>query len=119
MIIGIGTDLIEIHRVERACEKEGFISRVYSEREREFLGPISEKYADNFAVKEAVSKMFGTGFRGIQMNEIEVFRDELGKPYVKLNGAAERLAQRLMIRKIHVTITNTKEYASAYVIGEG
>lgn len=118
MIIGIGTDMIEIERVVKACEKEAFLLRAFTDKELLLIEQNKQKAADNFAVKEAVAKVFGTGFRGIELTEIEVLRDELGKPYVKLYGKAKELAQQLGIEKLHVSITNTKEFASAFVVGE-
>lgn len=118
MIFGIGTDLIEIKRVEKACAKQAFLSRTYTEEEcRQASGNVT-RLAGNFAVKEAVSKAFGTGFRRFWPGDIEVLRDELGKPYVRLHGAAGMVAEELGIGKIHVSISNTKEYAVAYVVAE-
>ena len=118
MIFGIGTDLIEINRVVKACERKAFLTKVYTEQEQKLLLSDIRKAASNFAVKEAVVKMFGTGFRTILPKEIEVLRDNLGKPYVKLYGNALLLAKEHNIDRIHVSITNTKELVSAYVIGE-
>lgn len=119
MIIGVGTDLIEIERVKKACEKEAFLLRVYTEEERRQAGGKASRLAGNFAVKEAVSKVFGTGFRSFDLTDIEVLRDELGKPYVKLYRGAAELAGRLQIRQIHVSITNTEQQAMAFAVGEG
>lgn len=118
MIIGIGTDMIEIHRVVKACEKEAFLLRVFSASERKLIQSDVKKAADNFAVKEAVVKMFGTGFRNVKPCEIEVLRDSLGKPYVNLYGEAKQLAKQQNITQVHVSITNTKEFSSVFVIGE-
>jgi holo-[acyl-carrier-protein] synthase len=118
VIIGIGTDLIELDRVKKACEKEHFLTRIFTEDEIKLIHKDDNKSADNFAVKEAVSKMFGTGFREIDCREIEVLRDELGKPYVKLYGKALQLAEQLKIQRIHVSISNTKKYSTAFVVGE-
>ncbi|MBE5962564.1 MAG: holo-[acyl-carrier-protein] synthase [Lachnospiraceae bacterium] len=118
MIIGIGNDLIEIHRVSRACEKESFLTRIFTADEIVLIRDDKKRAAGNFAVKEAVSKMFGTGFRGFKPIEIEVLRDHLGRPYVRLHGEAKKMAERLDIQKIHVSISNTKEFASAVVVGE-
>lgn len=118
MIVGIGNDLIEIDRVIRACQKEAFCKKYYTENEIELAKNQRYKYADNFAVKEAVSKMLGTGFYKTEPIEIEVLRDVLGKPYVNLYGNALDVANSLGISKIFVTITNTKKYACAFVIGE-
>lgn len=118
MITGIGADLIEIHRVVRACEKKHFLERCYTEQEIELIRQDKTKAADNFAVKEAVAKMFGTGFRGFGLAEIEVLRDPSGKPFVNLYGKAAELARQQHIVKIHVTISNTREFSSAFAVGE-
>lgn len=118
MIVGIGTDMIEIERVIKACERASFLNRYYTDEERKLIEKDNRKAADNFAVKEAVSKMFGTGFRIIQPIEIECLRDDLGKPFVNLYGFAKEQSILLNISSIHVSITNTKEYASAFVVGE-
>lgn len=119
MILGIGTDMIEIGRMERACGKDAFLKRTFTEEEcRQAKGNIST-LAGNFAVKEAVAKVLGTGFRTFMPGDIEVLRDELGKPYVRLYGGAKLLAGELKMERIHVSITNTKEYATAFAVGEG
>lgn len=118
MIIGIGTDLIEIARIRRACEKPAFLSRIYTQEEcRRFGGDVS-RLAGNFAVKEAVSKALGTGFRGFWPVDVEVGRDELGKPFVRLFGGALERARELGIGAVHVSITNTKEHAAAFAVAE-
>lgn len=118
MIAGIGVDLIEIDRISRACEKEGFLKRCFTEDEIKMIDRKWHRAAGNFAVKESVVKMLGTGFRGVALKDIEVLRDELGKPYVKLYGKAEELAKDKEITTIHVSITNTKDYANSFVVGE-
>lgn len=119
VIIGIGIDLIEIERVEKACNKQHFFMRCFSIKEQEMIGNDYCKAAGNWAVKEAVSKAFGTGLVGFELNEIEVLREKSGRPFVKLHGKANEIATKLQISNIHVSITNTKEYASAYVVAEG
>ncbi len=118
MITGIGVDLVEVHRVVQACQKEHFLWRYFTEAEIELIQTDQKKAADNFAVKEAVAKMFGTGFRGFELKDIEVLRDDLGKPFVKLYGKARKQAQAQGITSIHVSISNTKEFANAFVVGE-
>lgn len=118
MIYGIGTDIIEIERVEKACKNERFIERCFTKLERELIQQDSKKAAGNFAVKEAVAKVFGTGFRGIHLTDIEVLRDSLGKPYIRLYQSAKEMAKERNIIMFHVSISNTKEYATAFVIGE-
>lgn len=118
MIAGIGTDLIEIGRIREMMERKRSLSRIFSEEELAYAGSDSTTLAGNFAVKEAVSKVFGTGFFGLEPYEIEVFRDPKGAPYVKLSGGAQKLSLDRKITKFHVSITNTKGLAQAFVIGE-
>lgn len=117
MIVGIGTDIIEVERVNRACERTGFLARSFTEKELEIINRRKSCAAGNFAVKEAVSKVFGTGFRGIKLKDIEVLRDELGAPYVVLYGGAKEKADKLGIDEIKVSISDTKDMAVAFVVG--
>lgn len=118
MIVGIGTDIVEIARVEKACERQAFVSRVYTEEECRQAGGKISRLAGNFAVKEAVAKSFGLGFRKFMPGDIEVLRDKLGKPYVVLYHEAKKISEELGITRIHVSISNTKDYAVAYVTAE-
>lgn len=118
MIVGIGTDMVEIERIQKACENIHFFERVFTEKERELGKKNISTLAGNFAVKESVVKAFGTGFRGIEFQEIEVLRDLLGKPYIILYGKAEEKQKELGINQLYVSITNTKQYAMAFVVGE-
>ena len=118
MIVGIGTDIIEVDRIRKACSKQAFLMRCFTDEEILYIKDNYERAASNFAVKESVAKSFGTGFRGFEFIDIEVLRDELGKPYVNLYGGALKKAKELNIDVIHVTISNVKEYAIAYVIAE-
>ena len=119
MILGIGIDMIEIPRIEKACGKDAFLKRCYTDAEIRITQRNPASLAGNFAVKEAVSKVFGTGFRGFGLRDIEVLRDDLGRPWVKLYGGALEQAERMGISRIHVSITNTKEMAAAVAVGEG
>lgn len=118
MIVGIGTDLIEVGRVAKAYEKQAFRGRVYTRREQELIGKRMQTAAGNFAVKEAVAKAFGTGFREMAPIEIEVLREPSGRPYVVLSGRAEAIGQERSVGTVHVSISNTKEYAVASVVLE-
>jgi len=82
MINGIGIDIIEIERIEKLLnDKPNFLERNFTESERK-LNLKPETVAGNFAAKEAFAKASGTGFRGFGLIDIEVLRDELGKPYI-------------------------------------
>ena len=112
MLIGVGCDLIEIERVKKACDKEAFLSRIYTERERRQAKGDPRVLAGTFAVKEAVAKVFGTGFREFMPIHVEVLRDPLGKPYVELHEGAAKTAEDL-------AISDTKDHAMAFAVGEG
>jgi len=119
MIIGIGHDIIEIERVRKAVLKRGFLTFCYTQKEINLLGNRINSLASNFAVKEAVSKAFGTGFSdGLRLKDIEVLRDDRGKPYVNLYGRAKELSEIKKISQIHVSISDTKDISSAFVIME-
>lgn len=118
MIFGIGTDIIEVERVEKSCEKEHFRTKIYTEKEQILIAGNAQRAAGNFAVKEAVVKAFGTGFGKIAPIDIEVLREQSGKPYVVLHGPAGEFFAEHAIRQVHVSISNTKEYATAYVVLE-
>lgn len=124
MIVGIGTDIIEISRIKRAIERtKGFLERNFSEKELLYFKKRNfkvETIAGNFAAKEAVSKAIGTGFRGISLINIEVIRDELGKPLVLKNEKIKKVLLENGIEKfeIHVSISHNNENAIAYAILE-
>ncbi|MCI8402078.1 MAG: holo-ACP synthase [Lachnospiraceae bacterium] len=119
MIRGIGNDIIEIQRVKRACQSEAFLRYVYTVKEQECFRRLPASLAGNFAVKEAVAKMLGTGFSGFGPADIEVLRDEAGRPYVNLYAGARKRQQELGVEKIWVSISHTKEIAAASAVGEG
>ncbi len=118
MIYSIGTDIIEIKRVLRACEKESFKARVFSERELKEALHKPERLASDFAAKEAVAKALRTGFRGFGPIDIECLRDADGAPYIELSGGAKELSARLGIVKIHISTSDTGNLAVAYAVTE-
>ncbi len=121
MILGIGTDIIEIERVERAVNRNSkFIERMFTEREIEFLKSRKfngETVAGSFAVKEAISKALGTGIRGFAFNDIEVLRNSLGKPEVILSKKIIDLIGMKNI-KLHASISHNNDTAIAFVVIE-
>ena len=118
MIVGIGTDLIENDRVLKALENPNFLKRYFSVEEQKLIQQDKHKAAGNYAVKEAVAKALGTGFRHFSLCDIEVLRDELGKPYVNVYREALRMTEELGITEYHVSITNTREHSMAFVVAE-
>jgi len=121
MIKGLGVDIVEIKRIEAAVNRnERFLTKLFSEDERAYFessGKRMETVAGNFAAKEAVAKVFGTGIRNFNWVDIEVLRDDMGKPYVRLKDEAKKLSDQLGIIKIEVSISHCKEYAVANAIG--
>ncbi|AIR00334.1 holo-ACP synthase [Pluralibacter gergoviae] len=123
-IVGIGTDIVEIARIEAATARSGdrLARRVLSDSEWKIWETHQQQVrflAKRFAVKEAASKALGTGIRnGLAFEQFEVYNDELGKPKLRLLGAAAELAQRLGVRHIHVTLADERHYACATVIAE-
>lgn len=119
MITGIGTDLVEVARVQKAIGRSSFLERIYTEKERELITARPARAAGNFAAKEAVSKALGCGFAGLAPAEIEVLRMPSGLPYVILHGRAKKRAEEQGVCKVQISITDTAEYAQAYAVCEG
>ena len=121
MIIGIGTDIIEINRIEKVMMRtSSFLDKSFTDNEIEYFklkGFKGNVIAGNFAAKEAISKALGTGFRGFGLKDIEVLRDELGKPVVNLSYKIYKLLD-IKEFNIHVSISHSKENAIAYAVME-
>ncbi len=115
----VGTDIIEIHRIAGAIAQYGerFLNRVYTEKERAFCGTRAHSLAASFASKEAVMKVLGTGNRGVAWREVETLYHPSGKPYIVLHGRARAEAVKLGIVEIDVTLSHSREYATAVAIG--
>ena len=126
MILGIGSDIIDIRRIERTLERFGerFIERVFTETERRKSDGRANRaasYAKRFAAKEACSKALGTGFRdGVFWRDMGVINLSSGKPTMTLTGGAlERLAAitpRGMRAQIDISLTDDNPQAQAIVI---
>ena len=119
MILGTGCDLVEIERMKKACEKEAFLVRSFTEEERRQAEGKVPRLAGDFAVKEAVAKALGTGFSDFWLTDIEVLRDGRGKPYVNLYGNAKKRFEAMGMERLEVSISNTREHAVAFAVGEG
>ena len=120
MIIGVGTDIIEIQRVEKAVMKPSFIHKYFTEQEWEQLaGKNPQSAAASFAGKEAVVKALGCGFRGVTPRDIEILRDAWGKPVVTLYAGAADTAARLGVNRIQICLSHCQHYAIAFAVAEG
>lgn len=121
MILGIGTDIIEIDRIDKAVERNSkFLEKMFTKKEVEFFKERNfkaETIAGSFSVKEAVSKALGTGIRNFAFNDIEVLRDDLGKPEVTLSKKIVNIFNLNNI-KIHASISHNNDTAIAFVIIE-
>lgn len=123
MITGIGTDLIEIVRIQRAIEKNPhFMERVYTANEIAYCRRKKnawQSFAARFAAKEAVSKAFGTGIGPVGLMEIEILNAENGQPKVVLHGKALQLAADRNIQRVHISLSHSEAYAMATAVLEG
>ncbi len=116
--IRIGTAIIEIARVKKACANKRFLSDYFSADEIRYL--VSHRLstaliAENYCVKIAIAKALGTGMRFIRAHDISVLRDRLGAPLVIMDGYAKMLEQREDF-EISVSVSHCKDYAVASVI---
>ncbi|MDW7672993.1 MAG: holo-ACP synthase [Bacillota bacterium] len=122
MIIGIGTDIVEINRVMRACLRwPKFPARIFTKDEWEYCneGHNHASLAARFAAKEAVAKALGTGMRGMDWTEIEILNDLAGAPFATLSGKAHNIAKEKGISQIMITLSHSKDYAVAYAVALG
>ncbi|ELR65367.1 Holo-[acyl-carrier protein] synthase [Photobacterium marinum] len=123
-IVGLGTDIADIERVEKAYARSGdaFAERILSPSEFDIFNGLKPKgryLAKRFAVKEAASKAIGTGIAcGVSFQDFTVSNNELGKPILTLSGKAAELAEGMGVQHVHLTIADEKKYAVATVILE-
>lgn len=123
MIIGIGTDIVDVARVQRLIEKSpAFIEKVFCAKEIAYCqerASSAESFAARFAAKEALMKALGTGWaEQISFKEICVFSDEKGKPGIELSGATKAYADKLGVRNVHLSLSHERTMALAFVILE-
>lgn len=116
--VAVGTDIIEIARIQRSIDDFGerFLRRVYTERERERYGSRVPELAARFAAKEATSKALGTGIIGIKWREMEVLGNRRGKPILILHGSAAARAEALGLTDFSVSLTHSRTEAMAFVV---
>ena len=121
MIIGLGTDLIEIARIERSIARFGdhFLRRVFTAGEIAYCTrkkQSAESYASRFAAKEAAAKALGTGISfGVSWREIEVTRKPGRRPEIQFHGRAADIAASLGVTRVSLSLTHSRELAVAVV----
>ena len=124
MVIGLGTDLIEIARIERSVERFGdaFLQRIFTPGEIAYCKRkknAAESYAARFAAKEAGAKALGTGIsRGVSWREFEVRREPGQRPELHLSGRAAEIAGRLGIRRLALSLSHSRDISIAVVVAE-
>ncbi len=121
-IVAHGIDLVDCSRIEAMIERHGerFIQRIFTATEQAYAEANKnkvEKLAGRFAAKEAILKLMGTGWRGkIAWTDIEIINNSSGQPEVTLDGEVEKIADKLGIKHISVSITHTANFAIASAV---
>jgi holo-[acyl-carrier protein] synthase len=124
MVVGIGTDLIEIARIQQSIARFGdrFLRRVFTPGEIAYCQckkNAAESFAARFAAKEAGAKALGTGIsQGISWLELEVARQPGGRPTLHLSGRAAQRARQLGVATVSLSLTHSKDIALAVVVME-
>lgn len=129
MIIGIGTDIVDIPKIEKIYNRYGarFLNRLFTKAEQDYCNSskplMIARYAKRFAAKEACLKAVGTGRRDkISWHDIEVTNDDLGKPSINLTGRSLELINLKLADglepKIHISLSDSEKIAQAFVIIE-
>lgn len=127
MILGVGIDIVEIERIKKAMDKSSsensyrFLNKILSQEEIDTFNYKLNRYefaAGRFAAKEAVSKAMGSGFREFDINDIEIYNDSQGMPFVVLKNKAHEMVKTKGNYKIHLSISHEKNYAVAYALLE-
>lgn len=123
MILGLGTDIVEIERIRSMVDRHGdnFLRRCFTDPEIAYAAKHRDsavRYAGRWAAKEAVVKALGTGFvKGITFHDIEVLPLDSGQPRIALSGGAGDIAAKLGINSMLITISHAKLYATATAVG--
>ncbi|MCI7644585.1 MAG: holo-ACP synthase [Lentisphaeria bacterium] len=124
MIIGLGSDIIEIERLQKVVNAHGehFLTRVFTERELLTWGGVANwsYLAGRWAGKEAAAKALGCGIgENCAWLDLEILRNENGAPKLYFKGSAATTAEKLGVQRVHITISHERSYAIASVILEG
>ncbi len=123
MIVGIGTDIVQVDRIHSSLERLGdrFAKRILTTVEMELFATHanpSRYLAKRFAAKEAASKALGTGIGKVSFRHLEVTNNHLGAPQLELLGYAAELQLKMGISSIHLSLSDEVDYAVAFVILE-
>ena len=116
----IGVDMIETARIAQSIDRFGqrYLQRVYTAQELAYCQGRVNSLAARWAAKEATGKALGTGIGDVSWQEIEVISQPNCQPSLRLHGAAAALAAQLGIASFAISLSHTKDYAIAFVVGE-
>ena len=124
MIFGIGTDIVEIKRIETMKSLDKFASKILSHNEKEFYDSLTNQkqivyISKQFAAKEAIAKAIGTGIRNdTHFKNIEILRDKNGAPIFNALNKLDKIISDLVITKTHVSLADERDYAIAIAVLE-
>ena len=124
MIFGIGTDIVEIKRIETMKSLDKFASKILSHNEKEFYDSLTNEkqivyISKQFAAKEAIAKAIGTGIRNdTHFKNIEILRDKNGAPIFNALNKLGKIIDDLGITKTHVSLSDERDYAIAIAVLE-
>jgi len=121
VILGVGIDIVDVRRISNWMKDPGLISRYFHEHELARAGSYNGalSLAARFAAKEAFGKALGTGLRNLNLKDICVENDELGKPMIRLMGSAKLAFEQVRGHRLHLSLTHETDNAVAVVIIEG
>ena len=120
--VKIGTDICQINRVKSVYKKYGgrFLYRILTEKEIKYVTSntknLIDRLAGRYAAKEAVSKVLGTGLKGVYFKEIEILREKSGAPKVLLHKRAKKISQEKKLSNFEVSISHEKDFSIAIAI---
>ena len=122
-VCGVGVDAVEVDRLRQALgRRPALAERLFTDGERAYAARVADpgpRLAARFAAKEAVLKALGVGIGAAAFRDVEVVRDESGRPALVLAGAAARLADDRGVTRWHLSLTHTDGLAVASVVAEG
>ena len=124
MIFGIGTDIVEIKRIETMESLDKFAYKILSHNEKEFYDSLTNQkqivyISKQFAAKEAIAKAIGTGIRNdTNFKNIEILRDKNGAPIFNALNKLDKIISDLGITKTHVSLADERDYAIAIAVLE-
>lgn len=121
MILGLGTDIMEIDRFHQAVARHGerILKRLFTSEELTLCAGAEHRLAARFAAKEALLKALGTGLRAVSWQEMGVLSDGLGAPCFRVTGRVEEALRAMGVARVHVSLSHSRSYVVAQVILEG